>query len=439
MNETLHISGKHVAIFGAGRSGIAAAALALREGARVSMWDQGSEEVFKNVPAGVEIHTHLNIEDVRDFSADMIVLSPGIDTYSPLIQAFAQKAYLIGETEFASRFYQGGIIGVTGTNGKTTTTELVSRILSEAGMGGTPCGNYGVPLSEVVMGSEVVAAVSLELSSFQLETIDTLRPHVSIWLNFAPDHMDRYPTVEAYKSAKLRIFKNQLAEDTVVVRYGEQLGEIPSKVLTFSTESTAADFYSDGKTIIHQGKVILDLEAETALRGLHNAENAMAAVAACLSYGIDQKIIRRAFEGYAPPPHRCELVRTLDGVEYLNDSKATNLHALQCAIRSQSRPVVLIAGGKDKGLDYSSVLPFLKKQVLEVITFGEIARPLADLFRTAVPCTTVSTLEQAVHHARSVAPRGSTVLLSPGTSSFDQFKGYEHRGNVFRDIVHQLF
>lgn len=438
MNETFNISGKHIAIFGAGRSGVAAAALALREGAKVSMWDQGDLEVFKNVPAGVEIHANLTIRDAENFAADTIVISPGIDTYSPLVQAFATQALLMGETEFASRFYRGGIIGITGTNGKTTTTELVSRILKEAGKGGTPCGNYGMPLSEVILSAEVPAAVSLELSSFQLETIHTFRPNVSIWLNFAPDHMDRYPTVEAYKNAKLRIFENQTAEDTVISRYGEELGEIAPKVITFSTECSDADFYSDGKTIIHEGKVILDLESETGLRGLHNAENAMAAISACMEYGIEGNVILRALEGYAPPPHRCELVRTLDGVEYLNDSKATNLHALQCAIRSQSRPVVLIAGGKDKGLDYSSVLPFLKKQVIEVITFGEIARPLADLFRTVVTCSTVSTLEQAVHHARSVAPRGSTVLLSPGTSSFDQFKGYEHRGNVFRDIVQQL-
>ncbi len=438
MNENFNISGKHIAVFGAGRSGVAAATLALREGAKVTMWDQGDLEVFKNVPVGIEIHANLSIRDADHFSADMIVLSPGIDTYSPLVQAFAVKADLMGETEFASRFYCGGIIGITGTNGKTTTTELVSRILKEARKGGTPCGNYGMPLSEVVLGSEIPAAVSLELSSFQLETIHTLHPDVSIWLNFAPDHMDRYPTVEAYKSAKLRIFENQTADDTVVIRYGEEIGEVVPKVITFSTECMDADFYSNGKTIIHDEKVILDIEAETALRGLHNAENAMAAIAACMAYGIDGNTIRHALEGYAPPPHRCELVRTLDGVEYLNDSKATNLHALQCGIRSQSRPVVLIAGGKDKGLDYTSVLPFLEKQVIEVITFGEIAHPLANLFKTVVTCSTVSTLDQAVHHARSVAPRGSTILLSPGTSSFDQFKGYEHRGNVFRDIVQQL-
>jgi UDP-N-acetylmuramoylalanine--D-glutamate ligase len=313
METTLTITGKHIAVFGAGRSGVAAASLALREGARVSIWDQGNSEVFQNVPAGVEIHANLNLTDAENFTADMIVLSPGIDTYSPLVQAFATKAYLIGETEFASRFYSGGIIGITGTNGKTTTTELVSRILKEAGMGGTPCGNYGVPLSEVILASELPKAVSLELSSFQLETIDTLRPDVSIWLNFAPDHMDRYPTVDAYKNAKLRIFENQTDLDTVVIRFGEELGQIIPKTITFSTESTEADFFSNGQTIVYQGKVILDLEAETALRGLHNAENAMAAIAACMAYGIDHLSIRRALEGYAPPPHRCELVRTLDG------------------------------------------------------------------------------------------------------------------------------
>ena len=439
MNKPFSIFEKHVAVFGAGRSGLAAAALALREGAVVSVWDQGDEKVFKSVPVGVGIHPNLCIADAENFSADLIVISPGIDTYSPLVQAFAAKAKLIGETELASKFYEGGIIGITGTNGKTTTTELVSLILKHAGFGGTPCGNYGAPLSEVILNHDVPAVVALELSSFQLETIDDLRPKVSIWLNFAPDHMDRYPTIEAYKSAKLRIFKNQTADDTVVMRLGEELGELLPKVITFSTDSREADFFSDGVTIMQGGRVLLDLEAETSLRGLHNAENAMAAMAACMAYGIDPAIIPSALQGYAPPPHRCELIRTLDGVEYLNDSKATNLHALQCAVRSQSRPVILIAGGKDKGLDYSPLLPVLGKQALGAVTFGQISRPLAELFKTSVPSTAVTTLEEAVHYARSIAPRGSTILLSPGTSSFDQFKGYEHRGDVFRDLVHQLF
>jgi UDP-N-acetylmuramoylalanine--D-glutamate ligase len=182
----------------------------------------------------------------------------------------------------------------------------------------------------------------------------------------------------------------------------------------------------------------MHMEQDTALRGLHNAENLMAAMASCAALGVSALMMREALHGYAPPPHRCELIRTLDGVEYLNDSKATNLHALESALRSQTRPVVLIAGGKDKGLDYGPVVPLLAGKALAAVTFGQIARPLADLFSKAVPCESVSNLAAAVNAARSLAPRGSTVLLSPGTSSFDQFTGYEQRGNAFRDLVHQL-
>lgn len=438
MDPTFSITGKHVAVLGAGRSGRAAAALAMREGASVSVWDQCGENAFADIPGGMEIHPNMCIEDAKNFTADLIVISPGIDTYSPLVRAFAKKAPLIGETELAANFYKGGIIGITGTNGKTTTTELVGIILKHAGLGGTPCGNYGAPLSEVLLQPEVPEAIALELSSFQLETIEDLRPQVSIWLNFAPDHMDRYPTVDAYRQAKLNIFKNQTEEDTIVKRHGEDIGNRRSKLITFSTETREADFYSDGQTVTHAGRVILDLEAETSLRGLHNAENAMAAMGACLAFGIDPAIIPTALHGYTPLPHRCELIRTLDGVEYLNDSKATNIHALLCALRSQNRPVVLIAGGKDKGLDYSSVLTILAKQAISVVTFGQIARPLAELFNGTVETTAVGTLDEALHTARSLAPRGSTILLSPGTSSFDQFTGYEQRGDAFRDLVHQL-
>jgi UDP-N-acetylmuramoylalanine--D-glutamate ligase len=288
------------------------------------------------------------------------------------------------------------------------------------------------------MRDPVPTAVSLELSSFQLETIVTLRPDVSIWLNFAPDHMDRYPTVESYFQAKFRIFANQNAVDTAVIRAGEKLPPVTPRVVTFSTEDASADWFSDGRIITRKGETVLDLEASTRMRGLHNAENAMAAIAACEALGIPVDIAGKALDGYAPPLHRCELVRTLDGVEYLNDSKATNLHALQCALRSQNRPVVLIAGGKDKGLDYSPLIPMLARQAISAVTFGQIARPLAALFNSAVPTTAVATLGEAVHTARSLAPRGSTVLLSPGTSSFDQFNGYEQRGDTFRDLVHQL-
>ncbi len=433
------LAGKQVAILGVGRSGRGAAALALREGAKVSAWDTAGAEAFDGMPEGVKIHPNATEADGRNLTSDVLVVSPGIDTYGPYVAAFSKNAgEVMGEVELAARYYGGRIIGITGTNGKTTTTELVERILSHASLGGTACGNYGTPFAEVVLQANPPPVVSLELSSFQLETISTLHPVVSIWLNFAPDHMDRYPTVEAYRAAKLRIFENQTPGDIAIVRAGENLPELVAKVVTFSTTDAAADWYSEGHTIEHGGETWLDMDRDTSLRGLHNAENTMAALAACEALGISSQRMREALQGYAPPPHRCELIRTLDGVEYLNDSKATNLHALESALRSQTRPVVLIVGGKEKGLDYSSVVPLLTQKALAVVSFGQIARPLADLFSAAVSCESVSTLADAVATARSLAPRGSTVLLSPGTSSFDQFSGYEQRGNAFRDLVHQL-
>ncbi len=435
----MDLTGKHVAILGVGRSGRAAAALALREGATVSAWDSAGSEAFTNMPEGVENHPHATEADGEKLISDLLVVSPGIDTYGAYVAAFSrQVGEVIGEVELAARFYQGRIIGITGTNGKTTTTELVARILSHASLGGTACGNYGTPFAEVVLQANPPAVVSLELSSFQLETISTLHPVVAIWLNFAPDHMDRYPTVAAYRAAKMRIFENQTAADTAVVRSGEEFPDLAANKVVFSTTDSTADWFSEGHIILHGGETWLDMDRDTSLRGLHNAENTMAALAACQSLGLSAPMMREALHGYAPPPHRCELIRTLDGVEYLNDSKATNLHALESALRSQTRPVVLIAGGKEKGLDYASVVPLLAEKALAAVTFGQIARPLADLFANAVSCQAVSTLTDAVKAARSLAPRGSTILLSPGTSSFDQFSGYEQRGNAFRDLVHQL-
>ncbi|NJM37711.1 MAG: hypothetical protein HC845_07550 [Akkermansiaceae bacterium] len=230
----MSLSGKHVAILGAGRSGRAAAALALRKGATVSIWDTAGPEAFTGMPASVETHPNATETQGSTLSSDLLIVSPGIDTYGLYVAAFSKNASeVIGEVELAARYFQGRIIGITGTNGKTTTTELVERILSHAALGGTACGNYGTPFAEVVLQPHPPAVVSLELSSFQLETISTLHPAVSIWLNFAPDHMDRYPTVDAYRAAKLRIFENQAAADIAVIRSGENLTGIQAKIVTF--------------------------------------------------------------------------------------------------------------------------------------------------------------------------------------------------------------
>lgn len=433
----MDLAGKTVTILGAGRSGRAAVALALRGGAEVKVFDSAAK--IEGMPQGVEIHSFAGAGNARDGRCDLLVVSPGIDTFGPLVDAFSACAgEVIGEVEFACRHFDGRIVAITGTNGKTTTTELVERILNTSGMSAVACGNYGVPVCEVVMREPVPEVLALEASSFQLETIVDFKPDVAIWLNFAPDHMDRYPGVEEYKAAKLRVFENQIAADTAVIRCGEELPELAATKVTFSTDEESADWFSDGRYLRHGGETVLDLEEGSHLRGKHNAENAMAAIAACLSLGVSKETIVLAFDGYAPPRHRCELVRTLDGVEWLNDSKATNLHALESALRSQTRPVVLIVGGKDKGLDYRPVLPLLSDKARAAVTFGQISGPLAELLSHAVLVEPVITLGEAVDAARRHCERGGTVLFSPGTSSFDQFSGYEERGDTYCQLVHKL-
>ena len=434
----MNLTGKRVAVLGAGRSGRAAADLALRNGGKVVVYDSGSEEVFDGLRDEIRCHPRANEETGKACAADLVVISPGIETSGEFASSFARGAgEFIGETEFASRYFDGLVIGITGTNGKTTTTELIQRMVEAGGKSCEACGNYGRPLSDVVVGTDPPEAVSLELSSFQLETITTFRPDVAVWLNFSPDHMDRYRSVDEYHGAKLRIFKNQREDDAAVVRFGEEVGKISASRISFSATQSDADYALRGSEILCQGEKVLDLE-ETRLRGLHNAENVMAALAAVGAANVMPKEAVAVFGEYAPPLHRCELVRTLDGVEYINDSKATNLHALEAALRSQSRPTVLIAGGKDKGLDYTPLLPVLEERVSLIVVFGEIRNSLLDAFSPVVRTVSAESLQDAVWSAREASAPGGTVLFSPGTSSFDMFSGYEQRGDAYRKIVHAL-
>lgn len=435
----MKLEGQHVAILGAGRSGRAAAELCLKLGAKVTVYD--AHEIKGEWPESVSLMGKADAGAALAEEFDLVVVSPGIETHGEFAQSFAKNSKgFIGEMELGFQNYDGLVIAITGTNGKTTTTELVSAFLNAGGIGCVPCGNHGQPLSDVVLSKDVPPAVALEVSSFQLETIDTFKPDVAVWLNFAADHMDRYHSLEEYRSAKMRIFKNMDKDDVVVARSREELESIKSKVVRFMSEwdkENGVDFSIRNGTIYHQEDPFVCLE-DTNLRGLHNAENIMAAAGAANSVGVDFEAMKTALKTFCPPPHRCELIRTLDGVEYLNDSKATNLHALESALMALSRPIVLIAGGKDKGLDYAPLLEALKERTVATVTFGEIGSPLGALFSQAVTTETVTTLEEAVHIARTHAEPGSTILFSPGTSSFDQFSSYIERGEAFRSYVNQL-
>ncbi len=430
----MNLSGKKIAVLGCGSSGIAAARLALAQGAgEVCIFDASptatcTAEGIGFVPAATE-------EDARRYAAELVVISPGIEADIPWTLAFAcAGAPIIGETELAFDFYTARIIAITGTNGKTTTTALIEHVLRSAGHTAIACGNYGYPLSAVVMEDPQPEFAVLEVSSFQMETIVDFRPEVAIWLNFAPDHMDRYRKVEDYYNAKLRIFENMSADQLAIVRVGENLPGLRPRVVEFSAvDSRGQLFYSEG-SIVEGGQKLMNLRGTT-MEQAHNAENCMAATLACRQVGLTDEEIAAGIHSFAPPGHRCETVAEMDGVLWLNDSKSTNLHSTEAAVRSQTRPVILLAGGKDKGLDYAAINPMLQQKAKLCISFGQIAEQLERTFAPVCPVVRVETVEQAVAVAAERAERGDVVLFSPGTSSFDQFTGYVQRGQCFRDAV----
>jgi UDP-N-acetylmuramoylalanine--D-glutamate ligase len=436
-------SGKKTAVLGAGLSGTAAALLLRSEGAEVTVLDSAAEsgllkstiENLRN--RGVTVRTGPEAEsDSSPF--DLVVLSPGIDPTSPLARNFSSgKVETIGELELGWQSVDAPVIAITGTNGKTTTTELLAQMLNACGQRTIACGNIGKPLCEVALEDRDLDVLTVEVSSFQLETITTFRPAISVWLNFAPDHLDRYRSVAEYRAAKLRIFENQTADDVAVINAGESFPKIAARTVTFSAYTDQADFRLEAGSIVYGNEPVLRM-AETKLRGLHNIENIMATLAVGLARGLTFEQMVPPLQTYEPRPHRCEFVREVGGVAYVNDSKATNLDAVEKALLAQNRKVILIAGGKDKGFTFETLRPLVSEKSRTVILIGEMAARICRDWQDAVPCEIANSLADAVERAHAVAQPGEVVLFSPGTSSFDMFKSYADRGDQFRALVQAL-
>jgi UDP-N-acetylmuramoylalanine--D-glutamate ligase len=310
-------------------------------------------------------------------------------------------------------------------------------MLNACGQRTVACGNIGKPLSEVAREKQMLDVLTVEVSSFQLEAIRKFRPSISLWLNFAPDHLDRYRSVAEYRAAKLRIFENQTEQDVAVVNAAEALRKIRPRRITFSAYSNRADFRLSDGAIVYENQPVLRL-ADTKLRGLHNIENLMATLAVGLARGLSFAQMVPAIRDYEPRPHRCEFVRELDGVEYVNDSKATNLDAVEKALAAQTKPVVLIAGGKDKGFTFDPLRSLVKDKVKSAVLIGEMAESIRRSWDGAVKSEIATSLADAVERARGLARAGDVVLFSPGTSSFDMFKSYADRGDQFRKLVQML-
>lgn len=420
---------------------MAAARLLKKCGAIVSALDTGVSPMLEQKALdlggeGITVTTGLEAAEVTA-DHDLVVLSPGIEEKSKLVvQARSEGAPLIGELELAYTLATSPVIAITGTNGKTTTTELTARILRGAGIDAEACGNIGTPMSELLLGKPPGLFVA-EVSSFQLETIRTFRPKVALLLNLSPNHLDRYASMEEYRSAKLRIFENQTAEDWAVIPFGEDFPGISARTITFSTTDSRADItLSSAGMIRYRNQDLVDMR-RTRLQGPHNAANLMAAFGAGLALGADPVAMASAVSDYTPPAHRFEKVREENGVTWINDSKATNLDAMEQAIRSVKGSLILIAGGKDKGTGFGPIAQLVRERAGAAILIGEMRSRIAGEWQ---PMKThlAENLEEAVLLAASKALPGTTVLFSPGTSSYDMFRDYIERGDTFRRLVQSL-
>jgi UDP-N-acetylmuramoylalanine--D-glutamate ligase len=450
---TVELKNKNVVVLGLGRSGMAAASLLRRDGARVVVRDEGDGGVLKERAnrlrqLGIRVELGNRFDSSTQF--DFAVLSPGIAPERPIVREIVtRKTPVLSELELAYRFCVCPIVAITGTNGKTTTTELIAAVLEGCGQRAVAAGNIGHAFSDAVDEGVGLDALVLETSSFQLEKIEQFRPHVAVLLNITPDHLDRHGSMKEYARAKAGIFLNQTSEDFAVVavpalRWLRKIGwEIRARIITVSAGGQEADLWLDwvdGQTIwsrVPECRGILMRMEETNLRGLHNAENILATLAAGLALKLPVTQMRDAICSYCPQPHRCEFVASVNGVTYVNDSKATNTDAVEKALRSLAGPVVLIAGGRDKRLDFSTIKEVVAEKVKLAVVIGETQEKICRAW-SEVSCLRASSMAEAVRVATSHARSGDTVLLSPACSSFDMFENYEHRGNEFKRCVLDL-
>ncbi|WP_426754085.1 UDP-N-acetylmuramoyl-L-alanine--D-glutamate ligase [Myxococcus sp. Y35] len=454
---TLALSGQKVLVFGLAKSGVAALRLLRQHGAHVTALDARSEDALGAVAHEVKSLGATLVSGPTPAgllaSQDLVVVSPGVPLALPEIQAARAAGVAVwGEVELAGRLLADvPLFGITGTNGKSTTTALTGALFSSGGKRTFVGGNLGRPFSEAAMPPGEWDALVVELSSYQLEGIRTLRPRGAAILNLTPDHIDRYPSHAAYGEAKARIFQNQQAGDFAVVNADDAdvLGlargaKAPVYGFSLTGRPVAQAPALAGLAVVEPGGFRLDFLGEhytltnRALRGAHNAQNAMAAALLARLGGVPSGAVQAGLDGYPGLPHRLESVRTLDGVEWVNDSKATNVESVLVALRAFTTGVWLIAGGKGKGAPYAPMVEAGRGKVKGVLTMGDDADTLARAYAGAADVYACGTLAQAVARARELAAPGDTVLLSPACASFDQFKNFEDRGDSFKRLVEAL-
>ena len=450
----MDLKNKRVLVVGLGKSGLSAAMFLRGQGARVTVSDTRSAVALaKEIPALLEagIMVESGGHGLLTFRRqDLIVVSPGVPMDTPEVkQVVAFGLPVIGELELASRYLQGQVVAITGSNGKTTTTTLMGQIFTDGGVPTLVGGNIGLPVIDLVAKSTPETVSVLEVSSFQLETVEEFHPWIAVVLNITPDHLDRHGSFETYAATKARITERQAAEDFLVLNAEDKAAQM------VALKTKAQIYWFSGRRPIKQGafvygESILFLPREGAkaepvmpvsdihLKGSHNVENVLAAVCAARLARIPAESIRASVAGFAAVEHRLELVKVVNGVEFYNDSKATNVDAAMKAVASFAGGIHLILGGKDKDSDYTLMSGMLKERVKIVYTIGSAAEKIERELHGVVKIVPAETLQVAVAKAAKAATIGDVVLLSPACSSFDQFENYEQRGRVFRQLVNEL-
>jgi len=444
----MELNGKRALVVGLGKSGVASALFMKAHGARVTVSDTKSGDELRNeIPVlldhGITVETGGHGD--RTFRGqDLIVVSPGVPVDAPpLVQARSLGETVIGEIELAAQFLPGPVIAITGSNGKTTTTTLAGEVMAAAGFPVLVGGNIGTPAISLAERAKSDTVIVLEVSSFQLETIQTFCPKVAVVLNVTPDHLDRHRTFEIYVDAKARIFENQQTSEFAVLNADDptcvaMAKRTKAQVFWFSRQKEVerGAWVRDGNILFRDGtgqREVL-LVSEIPLKGAHNLENVLAAVCAGALMGCGPEKIRQAVHDFKAVEHRLEFVATVGGVDYYNDSKATNVDATIKALESFPANIHLILGGKDKGSDYTVLNDLIRQRVKRIYTIGAAAAKI-ELQVKGAEVVHAETLENAIRKAHAVAKSGDVVLLAPACASFDQFKSYEHRGKLFKQIV----
>ena len=439
------IEGARVLVVGLGVSGLSSVGLLREKGAEVFATDMKPLEEMPEAAAKLRAWgTPFTQQSQAAFeSMDLIVVSPGVPAgLEELKNARKQGVTVIGDVELASWYLQGSIVGITGSNGKTTTTALTGHILREAGIPVQVGGNIGNPVADMVATSRPQTWNVLELSSFQLHAIDSFHADTAVALNITPDHLDWHGTMEAYTAAKQRLFENQRPEDTAILNADDPacaaFSVLKASPLWFSsTSKVSPGIWIDKSNILFDGEPLMEVR-EVPLKGSHNLENVMAAAAAARTAGVPLDSIATGIRGFPGLEHRLEFVRSVSGVEFYNDSKATNVGAALKAIDAFSGGLWVILGGKDKGSDYRALRGPLAAKARCALLIGAAAPKIAWQLGNCVPKIASRTLENAIEEAWRRAAPGDTVLLAPACASFDQFKSYEHRGRTFKAAVARL-